>query len=147
MRDARHRTPDGGKSKNNISTPQGGGHNYQDGDLNMIDLNNFISALKTTWLRRMFIYSNVPWVNLALYNVGPIDKLFKLGPENINKIVNRTTNKFWVEVLHSWRRVMVNTPTSDTQSALSKTLLIPRFQKPISFFQTGTEKGLTYQLI
>ena len=35
MRDAGHRTPDigqrtsdGGKSKNNISTPQGGGHNY-----------------------------------------------------------------------------------------------------------------------
>ena len=28
MRDAGHRTPDGRKSKNNISTPQGGGHNY-----------------------------------------------------------------------------------------------------------------------
>ena len=35
MRDAGHRTPDAGrrtsdgeKSKNNISTPQGGGHNY-----------------------------------------------------------------------------------------------------------------------
>ena len=28
MRDAGHRTPDGEKSKNNISTPQGGGHNY-----------------------------------------------------------------------------------------------------------------------
>ena len=27
MRDAGHRTPDGRKSKNNISTPQGGGHN------------------------------------------------------------------------------------------------------------------------
>ena len=27
MRDAGHRTPDGEKSKNNISTPQGGGHN------------------------------------------------------------------------------------------------------------------------
>ena len=27
MRDAGHRTPDGAKSKNNISTPQGGGHN------------------------------------------------------------------------------------------------------------------------
>ena len=25
--DAGHRTSDGGKSKNNISTPQGGGHN------------------------------------------------------------------------------------------------------------------------
>ena len=71
--------------------------NYQDGGLDMIDLNNFISALKTTWLRRMFMYSNAPWVNLALYNLGPIDKLFKLGPENINRIVNRTTNKFWVK--------------------------------------------------
>ena len=37
MRDAGHRTPDAGhrtsdgeKSKNNISTPQGGGHNYQE---------------------------------------------------------------------------------------------------------------------
>ena len=27
MRDAGHRTTDGAKSKNNISTPQGGGHN------------------------------------------------------------------------------------------------------------------------
>ena len=96
--------------------------NYQDGGLNMIDVNNFISALKTTWLRRMFIYSNFPWVNLALYNVGLIDKLFKLGPENINKPVNRTTNKFWVEALLSWRRVMVNIPISDTQSAVSETL-------------------------
>ena len=30
MRDAGHRTPDGAKSKNNISTPQGGGHNSVD---------------------------------------------------------------------------------------------------------------------
>ena len=44
----------------------------------MRDLNNFISALKTTQLQRMVMYSNVPWVNLALYNLGPIDKLFKL---------------------------------------------------------------------
>ena len=29
--DAGHRTLDGGKSKNNISTPQGGGHNSIDG--------------------------------------------------------------------------------------------------------------------
>ena len=85
----------------------------------MIDLSIFISALKTTWLHRMFIYSNAPWVNLAFYIVGPIDKLFKLGPENINEIVSRTTNKFWGEVLHSWRRVMVNIPISDKQSALS----------------------------
>ena len=30
MRDAGHRTPDGRKSKNNIVTAQGGGHNATD---------------------------------------------------------------------------------------------------------------------
>ena len=114
----------------------------------MIDLNNFISALKTTWLQRMFMYSNAPWVNLALYNVGPIHKLFKLGPENIKRIINRTTNKFWVEVLHSLRRVMVNIPISDTRSALSETLwLNPKISKAHLFLPNWYKKVLTCQLI
>ena len=109
----------------------------------MIDLSIFISALKTTWLHRMFIYSNAPWVNLTFYNVGPIDKLFKLGPENINKIINRTTNKFWVEILHSWRRVMAHIPISDTQSALSETLwLNPKISKAHLFLPNWYRKGI-----
>ena len=46
MRDAGHRTPDAGrrtsdgeKSKNNISTPQGGGHKYLVSSISIIFLN------------------------------------------------------------------------------------------------------------
>ena len=82
-------------------------------------------------------------VNLVLYNVGPIDKLFKHGPENINKIANRTSNKFGVEVLHSWRRVMVNISISDTQSALSETLwLNPKISKGDLFLLNWYRKGI-----
>ena len=54
MRDAGHRTPDigrrtsdGEKSKNNISTPQGGGHN-----------DSKVSSFQQKVLYSMFIYNN-----------------------------------------------------------------------------------------
>ena len=47
MRDAGHRTPDGEKSKNNISTPQGGGHNKETASVSISNDKYILVKLKT----------------------------------------------------------------------------------------------------
>ena len=54
---------------------------YDQGGLRMIDLECFIKALKVTWVRRLYMSQDSPWINLANLNIGEINKLLLLGPQ------------------------------------------------------------------
>ena len=80
----RHYTP---KPLTNISTkcqPSRGG-------LNMIDITHFISALKITWARRLYVNAETPWASLAKHYLGMINKMVLLGMLKVllsNQIIN-----------------------------------------------------------
>ena len=70
MRDAGHRTPDAGhrtsdgeKSKNNISTPQGGGHNYAE-HLTKVVFGKFICANKVFIFKTALILRRICGINI-----------------------------------------------------------------------------------
>ena len=75
---------------------------YLDGGLNMLNLHNFVPALKITWLRRFYHNPHTPWAKLARTWIGPYDKVILLGSNYSKTIARKMDNKFWKEILDSW---------------------------------------------
>lgn len=73
--------------------------NYEDGGLKMININNFIAAMKCTWVRRLY-NSNSKWQNIFMSQVDK-DKFFSYGDEFIKQLKIKTVNRFWQDVLES----------------------------------------------
>jgi len=74
---------------------------YAEGGLKMVNLENFIKALKATWIRRLMI-SDAPWVLLFEILVCPRTKIATLGPHWCQILHNKIQNDFWKETLQSW---------------------------------------------
>ena len=47
----------------------------------MINLKPFIKSLKLTWLRRIYVNVDAPWIKLAISNTGARNKLLFMGPQ------------------------------------------------------------------
>ena len=68
----------------------------------MINLENFIKALKITWFRRLIKQKNSPLYNLFESTIIPIDKLTIFGYQYIDLKLPKIKNKFWHDALLSW---------------------------------------------
>lgn len=71
------------------------------GGLRMIHINNFIKALKITWIRRLIVssHSNL-WSSLS--NIDFI-KLLTVGDGFSVLNIQRLKNPFWIDLLQSWK--------------------------------------------
>ena len=67
---------------------------YLEGGLKMTNLKHFIKSLKLTWLRRIYVNVDAPWIKLAISNTGPRNKLLFMGPQWSYKCAGNTTNIF-----------------------------------------------------
>ena len=66
----------------------------------MINLNLFILALKTTWVRKLF-QTECKWD--ILFSTINQEKLFNFGNDYISYIKeNVVKNKCWKDVFHAW---------------------------------------------
>ena len=52
----------------------------------MLELYDFIGALKITWIHRIYLNNDAPWVNLASYYIKTVSKLFLLEAHFAHKI-------------------------------------------------------------
>ena len=78
---------------------------YRYGGLKMIDYTDFISALKSSWIRRL-IHSNASWVKLLESELKiDIKNLWLRGSDYILYLSKEITNAFWKEVLDNWIRL------------------------------------------
>ena len=68
----------------------------------MLNLHNFVPALKITWLRRLYHNPHAPWAKLARTWIGPYDKVILLGSSYSKTIARKMDNKFWKEILDGW---------------------------------------------
>ena len=73
---------------------------YCEGGLQMINWNAFIDALKSTWIRRLFI-NNCKWQNLLKSEIE-IDKLSGCNIKYAENIITNIQNKFWKDMLQSF---------------------------------------------
>ena len=95
---------------------------YFDGGLNMIDLSTFISAIKVTWIRRLYNNSETPWAKLAKMYLGSIQKTVLFGSYYSLNMARKTTNKFWSETLYCWSKLIDSIPINNVSDALSRPL-------------------------
>lgn len=101
---------------------------YSDGGLNMINLNAFIEALKSTWIRRLLI-NDCKWQKLIKLDID-IDKLSGCYTKYVENIIKNITNSFWKNVLQSF--ININEKKCVTESAI--------LQSPI-FFNENIKVG------
>ena len=74
---------------------------YCEGGLKMTDINAFIAALKSTWLRKLVVEKDCQWSALLQANVS-IENMLSLGTSYITeKILPKIKNKFWKDVFLS----------------------------------------------
>ena len=67
----------------------------------MINITHFISALKITWVRRLYVNTETPWASLAKHYLGMINKMLLLGSKYAESLAKQSYNKFWADVGHS----------------------------------------------
>ena len=66
----------------------------------LVNVNEFITSLKVTWLRRLIIFSdNDNWSSLSRIN---LNKIFSLGDIYSKTVIKDLRNPFCKNVLESW---------------------------------------------
>lgn len=76
-----------------------------EGGLNMINIKHFITALKATWIRRLY-RENSNWIYIfnTTFNM---DQLANCGPQYIKLMSENAQNPFWKDVLKSWHATVI----------------------------------------
>ena len=74
----------------------------------MIDIDSFIKGLKVSWIRNLYIKTAAPWVQLAKYIVGDINKIALVGSDWTVQRAKQMDNHFWKDVLSAWACVLQN---------------------------------------
>ena len=122
---------------------------YEDGGLDMINLLAYIKALKITWLRRI-LNSDGVWQNLLLHRIK-LYHLLQFGIEYVEKVLKDIKNKFWKDVLISWRDMVRKKDNSFTEFNLEDILKSPIWYKSKIkidnthiYLKTWHEKGILY---
>ena len=83
-------------------------HGLQQRGLKMFNIKTQISAVKLTWLRRLFQNQNSDYHLLCTYNIKSLEKLLHMGSLYCAKIIDKTSNKFRVDILYKWKRILHN---------------------------------------
>lgn len=79
---------------------------YRSGGLKMIDYNDFILALKSSWIRRL-THSKSIWVNLLETSLNiTVNNLLLRGTDFLSRLGNIMQNCFWKEVFYSWQKII-----------------------------------------
>ena len=115
---------------------------YSMGGLNMVEISKFISALKVTWVHRMYLNNDAPWVNLASYHIKTVSLLFKLGANYSYKVSRSTTNKFWSDVLLAWADILQQMPTSQFSPKDEPLWLNPNLSRTELYLSNWSRKGV-----
>ena len=117
--------------------------NYLNGGLNMIDLNNFIAALKCTWIRRMYVNHDANWVYSAKPYIQSPTNLIMLGSEYAKSVARKCTNKFWSQVLNAWGKLQSRIQMNSNNNALYSPLWYnPEISKAHLYLPHWYKKGI-----
>ena len=77
---------------------------YKSGGLNMIDLNNYIKSLKSSWIKKLLNGQESKWRSLV-QKAFNIKKLFNTGSNYIEIILQSITNDFWKDTLFAFKNI------------------------------------------
>ena len=73
----------------------------------MVHIDNFITALKVTWLRKMITHPDCSWSSLSNIN---IKRIFSMGENYAETKAKELRNPFWKDILASWKKSVIRFP-------------------------------------
>ena len=117
---------------------------YSSGGLKMFDIKTQISALKLTWLRRLIQNPNSDYHRLCTYNIKSLEKLLHMGPLYCTNIIDKTSNKFWVDILYNWKRLLHNLMGSAQSCYTCPLWYSPNISKEALFLPQCYRAGIIY---
>ena len=116
-----------------------------EGGLKMIDLQNFILAIKSTWIRRLLVDQNAPWVHLAAYILGPLNYITNFGPYWYNTLPLKVKNPFWLDVLKAWKNITETEFEKHTLDILYTPLWFNnKIGQPALYYPKWYQKGILF---
>ena len=120
--------------------------NYGCGGLNMIDLKAYISALKSTWIRRILNSEGI-WQNI-LAKILDIKSLLQFGIEYLNKTIRNLNNTFWKDVLNAWKELQIKENLNQKHVNLAYTSLWfnneIKVNRAFVFYKHWAQKNIIY---
>ena len=85
------------------------------GGLRMVHIDNFITALKVTWLRKMITHPDCSWSSLSNIN---INRIFSMGENYAETKAKELRNPFWKDILVSWKKFCNSVPIEKVEHIL-----------------------------
>ena len=117
---------------------------YIEGGLNMINLNAFVSALKSTWIRRLLLNES-KWQEIIKIHIN-LEMLTSCNVEYIQDILSTLNNQFWKDVLKSFLDINYKTEICEEQ-ILKSPLFYNRnikIDRKYVFYKTWYDKGIRF---
>ena len=78
--------------------------NYDNGGIKILDIDNYINSLKSTWLRK-YLCGNGKWKHVLEKEVN-MDIIINSGTKGIEEAQKRMHNNFWIDVFKSWKKII-----------------------------------------
>ena len=121
---------------------------YWDGGLKFLDLKHYITALKSTWIRR-FLTGNGIWKRI-LENVFDINLMLNTGNKYIDYCISKTANVFWKDAFKSWKNI-INSQEHKPNISTAECLVEPlwynglfKIDSKVIFYKKFFENGVIF---
>ena len=80
---------------------------YLDGGLKMVNIYNHITAIKTTWVRRLILDNGAIWIQFFNDSILPTKNILSMGTDYYRKRKYTHENPFWKDVFIAWHKLSV----------------------------------------
>ena len=78
--------------------------NYDKGGLKILDLQHFITSLKSTWIRK-YVFGNGKW-KYILENEVDMSTILHCGTTVIEEKSKKLNNPFWMDIFKCWKSII-----------------------------------------
>ena len=102
-----------GKIKRSVIEKQ-----YFEGGLKMLNVRNFLSSMKISWLRRLSFDSE--WKDFTLNLFPRLGHLKHFGAEYANIIIENVENPFWKDVVKHYKKLCTKCSVSSVHEFMSE---------------------------
>ena len=118
---------------------------YEQGGLKMVDIQSFLSSLKTSWLKRLYWADHdVVWANIAKEMLPPVENVVCFGSVKLKELSTQLKNKFWVDVLKAWSNFCAAYKPDDDEIMTDKLWFSDNTKYTKTIIKDWDEKGLRF---
>ena len=86
----------------------------------MLDIESFMKALKSTWVRRLITCQNKTWLSLFTSTFFDTKCITDFGAEFLSKTIIKCNNKFWKDVFSCWQDISTSEENFSNSSFLTE---------------------------